>query len=308
MYLVGLVAMAAVGALVVHGLRSPRVVAGVAAISVVLVSGAFLAERPTTAGWAARDDLLAHPAGHQVCELRDAVRYCAYPAYRPLIDYWAKPVAGVHRAVPAADWPPIEVSQRAQAVDRASVGDSDLAAVLPDLVPQHGSLVDDGQLHPPLGWNRTGLGELELALQAAARVVGLPLSTSRSGMVCDAAGQARAVTALWLAAQATPLAGRTLQRLATSEMSDLGPVGLGRPYLVLPDFGMPGGVAWGMAEVRVALELASQTAAAVPLVTSPAITTDALLASLRVAGPHPSSARAARRYPGPPPTLGPPCA
>lgn len=302
-YLLGLVAMAAVGALVAHGLDRRVVTAGVLALSVVGVSAAFLVEPPPASAWAARNDLLAHPSAHQVCEVRDGVHYCAYPAYRALIGHWAAPVAGVRRVVPAPSWPAVTVSQRVQALDRANVADSAVARVLPDLVRRRGSLVDDGDLHPPIAWNNTGLAELELALQAAARVVGLPLSPPTPGILCDAAGQGRALVALWLAAQATPRAGVTLRRVADTEIVDMG-----RPYLVLPDFGMPGGVAWGLTEVRRALELASMTTGTVPIPTTAATSTEEMVARLGLAATPPASpARGARRYPGPAPTLGPPC-
>ncbi|MCA1691894.1 MAG: hypothetical protein LC733_06745 [Actinobacteria bacterium] len=99
-YLVGLVAMAAVGALLVHGLRRPVVVAGTVAIAVVATAAWFQTRPLSSEGWAARNAFIERPQDHQVCEDRSGIRYCAYPAYTGLIDVWAGRAQAVLRAVP----------------------------------------------------------------------------------------------------------------------------------------------------------------------------------------------------------------
>ncbi|MFN2503388.1 MAG: hypothetical protein ABR540_03995 [Acidimicrobiales bacterium] len=259
-YLAGLLAMAAVGALVAHGLNRRLVVAGTTAILVVATSAWFQARPNPTEGWSARNALLERPQDHQVCEDRPGARFCAYPAYRSLVDYWARPVDGVRRVVPAVAWPAgLEVSQRVAANDRQYVTGTGLSATVAVLPAIDDPLPDDGSLHPPILWDTTGRAELGLALLAAARVVDLPLVPSSPEIRCDAAGQSRAVIALWLAGQASPATGAALRRLAHEGVLDLG----GRPYMVMPDWGTPGTIAWGADEVGHALGLLRRPAAEV---------------------------------------------
>ncbi|MGI8806499.1 MAG: hypothetical protein ACR2KK_01335 [Acidimicrobiales bacterium] len=250
-YLAGLVAMAAVGALARHGLRRRLVVAGLVAIALVATSAWFQARPIPASLWASRNAVLLRPHEFQECEERHGIRYCAYPSYRPLIDLWAAPIAGVHRAVPSGRWPVVEVSQRVAGNDRQWVSSRDVERKLPALPPKGARTVDDGHLHPPVLWDTTGRAELGLALLASSRAVGLPLGNPDPDARCDASGQARAVVALWLAGQATPATGRTLRQIAKDAVVDIG----GHTILVIPDFGTPGGVAFGATEMALALEL-----------------------------------------------------
>jgi len=251
-YLVGLVAMAAVGALVAHGLRRPLVVAGAVALSVAAGSAWVQSRPPSAAGWAADNALLERPGDHQACEERDGTTYCAYPAYRSLVGNWAKPVSGVRRAVPAGAWPAdLAVTQRVTSSDRRWVADDVLAGVLPALPAVDAALPDDGHLHPAMGWGTERTDDLTLALAAASRAVGLPMVPDPAGASCDASGQGRAVVALWLAGQATGRAGDALRTLASAQE-----VSAGRArFLVVLQHDTPPGVAWGAVEVGHALEL-----------------------------------------------------
>ncbi len=49
--------------------------------------------------------LVEHPEEHQICEERREVTYCAYPAYAPWIDRWAKPVEGALAVIPPDERP-----------------------------------------------------------------------------------------------------------------------------------------------------------------------------------------------------------
>lgn len=250
LYLAALVAMAAVGALLAHGLRRPLVVAGAVAVSVVAAAAWVQTRPPSATGWAVANALLERPADHQVCEVRDGTSYCAYPAYRTLVGRWAAVVSGVRRAVPAGRWPAdLAVTQRATSADRRWVADDVLAGVLPALPARNAPLPDDGHLHPAMGWGTERGDDFTLALAAASRTVGLPMVPDSAGTSCDASGQGRAVVALWLAGQATGGAGGELRRLASDQE-----VGRTR-FLVVLQHDTPPGVVWGAAEVGHAIEL-----------------------------------------------------
>ena len=253
LYLAGLVAMAAVGALLAHGLRRPLVVAGALAVSVVVAAAWIQTRPPSAAGWAAANALLEQPADHQVCENRGGTTYCAYPAYRSLVGPWDRAVGGVRRAVPTGRWPAdLAVTQRATSADRRWVADDVLARVLPALPARNAPLPDDGHLHPAMAWGTERTDDLALALAAASRAVGLPLVPDPAGASCDASGQGRAVVALWLAGQATGRAGDALRTLASDQgVANAGPT----RYLVVLQHDTAPGVAWGGAEVEHALEL-----------------------------------------------------
>lgn len=287
-YLCGLAGLAAAGALARQRLGRRLVVAGTAAAGVVAASAAVLAWPEPASAWAARNNRLVRPDAHQTCSPRGGLRYCAYPEYGELVRYWEAPVSGVHRAIPAAAWPALAVTQRVQPRDRRWVAERHTGEKLPALVPPDGSLPDDGDLHPGLAWDRTGLGDLELALAAAARVTGLPTAPPASGARCDAAGQARAITALWLAGQATPGSERALRKLVAGKAA------------------LPGGVDYGTIEVDIALELLGRNRADVPILTSAAFATQDLARRLDV---EPRTPRTAPRLPStsPPPVLRLPC-
>jgi hypothetical protein len=287
-YLCGLIGLAAAAALARHGLHRRLITGGTAAVAAVAVSATALAWPEPASTWASRNDRLARPDAHQVCTERGGIRYCAYPEYRELVRLWEAPVAGVRRAVPAAGWPVFAVTQRVQPGDRRSIADEHTRAQLPALVSRDGTHPDDGDVHPGLAWDRTGLGDLELGLAAAARVTGLPLAPPPSGVRCDTSGQARAVTALWLAGQATPAAERALRSLVAE----------GAP--------LPAGVDYGTVEVDVALELLRSDRADVPILTTGAFATQDLARRLDVETRTPRSAP--RLAPSrPPPILRLPC-
>jgi hypothetical protein len=153
----------------------------------------------------------------------------------------------------------VQVTQRVTGNDRFWVTSPDVQRKLPALPPTGGPTVDDGDLHPPMLWDTTGRAELGLAVMAASRVVGLPLAQRAPDIRCHASGQARAVVALWLAGQATPATARTLRQLTREAIADIG----GRLFLVIPDYGTPGAVAFGATEAALALELLSRPASSV---------------------------------------------
>ena len=151
-YLMGLVAMAWVGALLRHGWRRPLVVAGATALAVVAGSTWMQAGTVTDEAWAARNRLLADPVATQVCQDGEAARYCYYPGYGPLVDRWSAVVEGVRRRVPEAAWlGATEVRQKFATQVYAPY--DELSRVLPDLPRWDTPDPDDGRLRagPPTG-------------------------------------------------------------------------------------------------------------------------------------------------------------
>ncbi len=296
LYLVGLVALAGVGALLAHGWRRRVVVPGIVVAAVVAASTWAQTRPPSPGEWAARNNLLANPQDHQSCESREGVTYCAYPHYQALVDFWQRPIAGVAARLPAGALHGLEVSQRLSAIDLQYVTDGHrrkLEAVLPDLPAAQAPPPDDGDLHPPVLWTTSGAAELGLALGAAAHAVGLPLVPAAGGTRCDGAGQGRAVAALWLAGQATTETEAALRRLAPVWMRSLAG-GEGRHLVVrdLTDWGAhESGVAWGETEVAAALALLDRPVGEVASVlvddweqlTDPPTSTEEVMARFRLA-------------------------
>jgi len=255
-YLVGLVSLASIGALARHGLRRPMVVAGSAALAVTVVAAAVQMRPVSQETWVARNALLSDPERAQVCEERAGVRYCAFPADQPLLARWAGVVAGVRAHVPAAAWPDeMAVTQRITPGD-LQYTPQELRRVLPDLPPSGTPLPDGGDVHPGSNWTTDGATALSLGLGVASRVVGLPLAPPAPSTLCDAAGQGRAVVALWLGAQAGPDARGFLRTVGRPDVVRLE----GRPYLVQVEDSVQKSVAWGMAEVDHARALLTRPA------------------------------------------------
>lgn len=289
-YLIALVAMAVVGALLRHGLRPRLAVAGAVALAVMGTSAVAQSRYVTAAAWARSDELITRPQNHQVCDRKNGIRYCTFPAYRPLADRWAPVVEGVRARVPADARPAaFEVSQRIAGRD-LQYTPSELRDRIPSLpaLPSAGVPVpDDGAVHPGRGWSRDGMAELSLAVGVASRVVDLPLAPAAPGTVCDTAGQSRAVVALWLAAQAVPRTGAALAGLTQTNVLRLGSDSL-PPHLLVPNDPVQPAAVWGMVEVRHALALARRPAAEVEAAlgsdwarfTDPATTTAELASAL----------------------------
>ena len=251
-YLVGLVAMAAVGALLRHGWRRPLVVAGATALAVVAGSTWVQAGTLTDEAWAARNRLIADPAASQVCRDGRTTRYCYYPGYGPLVDRWSRVVEGVRRRVPASAWPDgIEVRQKFDT--QVYTPYDELHRVLPDLPAWDAPDPDDGRLRPGTGWTTDGAADLSLGLAVASRVVGLPLVAPAPSAVCGTSGQGRAVVALWLGARSTPDAAGALRRLAASPPAVGGSV-------IVPAEEVQAAVGWGLEDLGYALALLERPA------------------------------------------------
>lgn len=320
-YLLALIAMAVVGSLLRHGLRLRLAVAGVVAIAVMVTSAVAQSRYVTDAAWARANGLLAHPEDHQICDDRLGVRYCTFANYRPLADRWAAVVEGVRERVPAEAWPAqLELSQRYTAGDLQYTPRAQLGKRIPALRAGATAAVaaDGGALHPGRGWTDDGFAELSLAVGAASRAVGLPVAPQAEGVLCDTAGQARAVVALWLAAQATPAAGKALRQITENQVVRLDGGDSEVPHLLVTEDAVERAAAWGMVEVRHALALQRRPAAEVEAhlarswddLTDPASTTAALASALGLPAVPASELRTATapgQDPGHGLRLGPPC-
>ncbi len=318
-YLVALIAMAVVGSLLRHGLRPRLAVAGAVAIAVMVTSAVAQSRYVTDAAWARANGLLAHPEDHQICDDRLGVRYCTFARYRPLADRWAAVVEGVRARVPAAEWPAqLELSQRYTAADLQYTPRAQLGKRIPALRAPAAPPIDEGALHPGRGWTDDGFADLSLAVGAASLAVGLPVAPQAGGILCDTAGQARAVVALWLAAQSTPAAGKALRQITENQVVHLDGGDSGVPHLLVTEDAVERAAAWGMVEVRHALALQRRPMAEVEAhlarnwddLTDPASTTAELASALGLPAVPDSELRATTapgQDPGQGLGLGPPC-
>ncbi|MDQ3963812.1 MAG: hypothetical protein M3277_07880, partial [Actinomycetota bacterium] len=253
LYLTGLVIVVAVFALTRH--RGPRVMALLIAGAVGVIVGAIgQLTPPGPAQRAALAALIEHPEEHQVCEERRGVTYCAYAAYAPWIDRWARPIEGALDRIPAEERPQGLVVR--QTFGSYFEGPIDVPEkVIRKIERDHRRLVGKGPSVPTF-WTQTHWGraetegeyEIGLALYVAMEAVGFPstrhemrLSDSEVALVretmlaglpqklrarterrlsrgrayyCTSLGQARALAALWIAAQATPGTRAAVTRVA----------------------------------------------------------------------------------------------
>ncbi|MDP8953455.1 MAG: hypothetical protein M3N37_00755, partial [Actinomycetota bacterium] len=258
-YLLGLVAMAAVGALVRHGLTRRLVGAGALAVAVTVVAAGVQMRQPQD-HWRAADAMFAAPESVQTCWDREGVRYCAFPRFRDVMAHVEGLVASVRAVTPEEAWPsPLAVTQRVTALDLEYAGPAaDTLSHVVDMPRGRVRQPDDGELHPALEFGWSTVQELGLGVQLGAKTVGLPVVPDpRTGEVCLAVGQARAVVALWLGGHASDDAGDGLAWLV--ERASEAPAARGRPLhdAVLPiaDVDVYGGFVVSLDDARLALEL-----------------------------------------------------
>jgi hypothetical protein len=241
--LTGLVVLAVVASLWrILARRRVALVLALAALAVTCWS-AWIEARPLSpAVLAAMAREVTAPAGSEQCQLAHGVRYCYYPAFRPLVRQWAVPVDGVLSRLPRARRAPLTVRQvwdlsffvppLLAPTDLTSNGPGPPTALsaavgrFQEALPAEPGLVP-GSSTPPVYTDATWgtgsiLGSLQLALavSTAEWATGLP-TTGRSVtwnyaapgggseggtdvVACVPAGQARQSIALWLAAGSTP--------------------------------------------------------------------------------------------------------
>ncbi len=258
-YLLGLVAMAAVGALVRHGLTRRLVGAGAVAVVVTVVAAGVQMRQPQE-HWRAANAMFAGPESVQTCWDREGVRYCAFPRFRDVIEHVEGLVASVRAVTPEEAWPsPLAVTQRVTALDLEYAGPAaDALSHVVDMPRGRVRQPDDGELHPALEFGWSTVQELGFGVQLGAKTVGLPVVPDpRTGEVCLAANQARAVVALWIGGHASDDAGDGLAWLV--ERASESAATRGRPLhdAVLPiaEVDVYGGFVVSLDDARLALEL-----------------------------------------------------
>lgn len=184
LYLTGLVMLVAAFALTRHG-RGPRVMALLVAGALGAVVGAIgQLTPPSPAQRAALAALVEDPERHQMCEERRGVTYCAYPAYVPWIDRWARPIEGALDRIPPDARPEGLVVRQTFGSYFEGAIDVPRATVRKAERDYRQSLRADGGV--PTFWTEThwGRGETEgdyeigLALYVAMEAVGLPSTRS----------------------------------------------------------------------------------------------------------------------------------
>jgi hypothetical protein len=144
---------------------------------------------------------VSDPRAHQSCIERDAITYCIYEPFERFVDDWVEAGAPVLAALPPSiDTRDLVVEQRPSPVDIANLDPRVRDRLEPAALGSRPyAWPADGDLHPELRWADSA-GPIVYALTLGYWAVGLPASPSVDGP-CYSGGQARAVVALWLAAQ-----------------------------------------------------------------------------------------------------------
>ncbi|MDQ3661986.1 MAG: hypothetical protein M3454_13195 [Actinomycetota bacterium] len=184
LYLVGLGVLFAVLALARQGFSRPMIALLVAGAACTLAGAVGQVTPPQGAQQAALAALVEEPEEHQVCDLRRGITYCAYPAYLPWIDRWAKPVEGALDRVPSHARPQGLVVR--QTFGTYFEGPTDLPRATVDKIERAGRRSVRAGESDQIFWTGTdwGRGETEgqyeigLALYIATEAVGLPVTRS----------------------------------------------------------------------------------------------------------------------------------
>jgi hypothetical protein len=234
--LAGLIALAVVAALW-RPLRQRRVlvVAAVAALGLTCWSGWSQARPVPSAVLKTMVAQAIRPGRVQQCQRRQAVRYCYYPSFAPLVGQWAAAVSGVLVKVPGSvSGLAVRQVNDNQFLQQPLLPPTSMTSIVSAQSPlsvQLGAfdqaLSTDPRLfggggRPPvytdLDWgtgSTLSSSQFGLALSTAQWVTGLPATApfvtygnSRAGggtmqLTCVPLGQARQSVALWLAAGAT---------------------------------------------------------------------------------------------------------
>lgn len=276
-YLSALVAAVACLALLRHpGATRSTITAITLAVTVLVAAGAAQL-RPLDAARqpAARAAQLAVDA-RQDCQRRGSVTYCALPAYRPWIGRWAAVVEPVLARLPA------DVRVRPLTIRQDVVGTN--LEFLGGREPDRSAAPSRSQVRPGLWWGR-GAGEGRYQFGLALGVASLAVGLSPDGAAapdgglqsCTAAGQGRAVVAMWLAGHASDQSARYLRATVAALPSDSAEIYFDGPH------GQPvGSLQFGAGEAVAALPLLERPRAQVAdlvdrhwdVLTDPATSTD----------------------------------
>jgi hypothetical protein len=241
--LAGLIVLVVVAALwPLLARRRAAAVLTIAAIAVTCWSGWLEAKPVSTTMLNTMAREVTQPTDFEQCQQVHGVRYCYYPAFRPLARQWAVAVDGVLARLPRASRPVLTIRQvwdlgffmppllsptaltsnGGAAPTRQSTAVSSFEWAL-SYDPRLVSVSSVPPVYTDARWgtgNNLGAAQFELAVSSAEWATGLPTTgreasfdhtfadgSSQSGtqaLACVPVGQARQSIALWLAAGATP--------------------------------------------------------------------------------------------------------
>lgn len=264
-FLIGLTALAALAALIRHGLTRRLVVISLVTIGVTLAATVVQTRPAPRSEWAARNEAIANPSSVHQCRITGGVRYCMYPTQRGLVRVALAPRAErIRAALPATAWPDgIEVRQRVTPSDLQYAHGQ--AQRMAHLVPAMRAAItaqdpDDGNVYVARSWGWSPLQDAGFGLTLGGRVVGLPTGVGSDGAVCSAAGQARAAVALYAAGVSASRDATFVRRLAkTVTARAVDRAGL----FVVSELNVYGGAAFGVEDAKLAVALLSQSTSAV---------------------------------------------
>ena len=209
---------------------------------------------PSDSQRAALVALIQNPDDHQVCEDRGAVTFCAYPAYAGWIDRWAAPVEGALALIPPTERPEHLIIRQefgSYFEGPTDLPPEVMASLRRGHLRSVHRGATDPVLYTGVRWGRGETeGDYELGLSLYVAMAALDFPASRSDMAlsdaevaslskeilptlpkgqraqekrdlengrlgyCYTSGQARALAAWWIAAQATPATRASVSRVA----------------------------------------------------------------------------------------------
>lgn len=249
-----------------HGRSRALVATALVAVAVASLAGWAQTRSPSEGELNEMAAILARPEPHQVCAVHGSVTYCAYPSQKHRIAEWRPVVEAVLAAAPA-HLGALQVRQRpGTIVGNPHCAPAPYLDVLPpalrDRLDPNEVWAADGGVHPPIAAEGLPCGSRDVrwlftAVQTGAWAVGLPPAPWGLDERCAADGQARAVVALWLGAQAVPDGASRLQEtFATVQFDAEGRVAFGGPpELEAWDTHPQLGVRWHRSDVEAALAL-----------------------------------------------------
>lgn len=293
-FLIGLTALAALAALIRHGLTRRLVVISVTTIAVTLAA-TFVQTRPASrTEWAARNEAIANPSSVHECRVTAGVRYCMYPTQGGLVRVALAPrAARIRAALPATAWPGgIEVRQRVTPSDLQYAHGQ--AQRMARLVPAMRAATtaqdpDDSRVYVARSWGWSPVQDAGFGLALGGLVVGLPTGVGTDGAVCSAAGQARAAIAIYAAGVSAPRDATFVRRLAKTVTARSGNQA---GQFVVSELNVYGGAAFGVEDSQLAVALLEQPTGAVrrglsqhwATLVDPATSTAAAASLLGIAG------------------------
>ncbi|WP_338683614.1 ABC transporter permease [Streptomyces acidiscabies] len=213
-YLAAVTGVLALLALVRTGVRAAPVRVALVVLAGTAVVAGVLQYRPLPDDVVARRaDAELHPGDRQRCRVADRVTFCAFPEFLARSRDWQRVTDGILTGAPATEGP-YAVRQRIfLGADHDGAGQDGVAGMPPLEAwarddDRHGT---PGAVTVGTAWGTDDTGGDEMlafAVRFADRVVP-GHDPSGGGMLC----RARAVTVLWLAAQATPQTADALRSI-----------------------------------------------------------------------------------------------